>query len=68
MESGDPVLRGLAAWAAGPSDGTEAIARLKKLEDDPGRLMLYRDEKFDHFTVGQLAREALSRIYQVTDI
>jgi hypothetical protein len=60
MESGDPVLRGLAAWTAGPADGTEAIARLKKLEGDPERLMLYRDEKFDHLTVGQLAREALA--------
>ena len=59
MESGDPVLRGLAAWTAGPANSTEAISRLKKLEDDPARLMLYRDGKFDHYTVGQLAREAL---------
>jgi hypothetical protein len=59
MESGDPVLRGLAAWTAGPANSTEAISRLKKLEDDPARLMLYRDGKFEHYTVGQLAREAL---------
>jgi hypothetical protein len=25
-------------------------------------LMLYRNEKFDHYSVGQLAREALSLI------
>jgi hypothetical protein len=60
MESGDPVLRGLAAWTAGPANSTEAISRLKKIEDDPGRLMLYRDGTFDDCTVGELAREALA--------
>ena len=62
MESGDPILRGLAAWAAGPADGVETIPRLKDLADDPSQIMLYRDGKFDYYTVGQLAREALSRI------
>jgi hypothetical protein len=60
LESRDPILRGLAAWAAGPADGTETIPRLKKLADDPSQLMLYRDGKFDHYSVGELAREALS--------
>jgi hypothetical protein len=68
LESQDSNLRGLAVWAAGPANSTAAISRLKKLEDDPARLMLYRDGKFDHYTVGELAREALARIYQVTDI
>lgn len=60
MESNDPILRGLAAWAAGPAEGTETIPRLKKLSDDPSQIMLYRDGKFDRYSVGQLAREALS--------
>jgi len=60
MESKDPILRGLAAWAAGPAEDADTIPRLKNLEDDPARLMLYRDGKFEHYTVGQLAREALS--------
>lgn len=60
MKSGDPILRGHAAWAAGPAGDTETIPRLKELADDPSELMLYRNAKFDHYTVGQLAREALS--------
>ena len=64
MESGDPILRGLAAWAAGPAGGTETIPRLKELADDPCQLMLYRREKFDYYSVGQLAREALSFVNQ----
>ena len=62
MESGDPTLRGLAAWAAGPVAGAETIPRLKKLADDPAELMLYRNGNFYHYSVGQLAREALSRL------
>jgi hypothetical protein len=60
MKSGDPILRGLSAWAAGPAGDTETIPRLEELADDPSVLMLYRNGKFDHCTVGQLAREALS--------
>jgi len=60
LASGDSILRGLAAWAAGPADGFETIPRLKELADDPSELMLYRNGKFDHYSVGQLAREALS--------
>ena len=60
MASGDPILRGLAAWAAGPSKSVETIPRLKELADDPSELALYRDAKFDDCSVGELAREALS--------
>jgi hypothetical protein len=62
LESEDPHLRGLAAWAAGPAKGAETIPCLKELSDDASLLMLYRNEKFDHYSVGQLAREALSLI------
>jgi HEAT repeat protein len=67
MKSNDPILRGLAAWAAGPADGVETIPRLKELADDPSQLMLYRNGKFDHYSVGQLAREALSLIDLAAD-
>jgi hypothetical protein len=68
MKSGDPILRGLAAWAAGPAGDTETIPRLNELADDPCELMIYRNGKFDYYTVGQLAQEALSQINQVADI
>jgi len=67
MESKDPNLRGLAAWAAGPINGPETIPRLKELVDDPAPLTLYRDGKFEEPTVGELAREALSLIDQAAD-
>ena len=67
MESGDPILRGLAAWAAGPAGSIEEIPRLKELADDPARLTLYRSREFNDCTVGELAREALSLIDQDSD-
>jgi hypothetical protein len=60
MESADPNHRGLSAWAAGPIATQQSISELKKLTHDPGCLSLYRDGKIGRFTVGQLAREALS--------
>jgi hypothetical protein len=68
MESGDPILRGLAAWAAGPAGGAESISRLKQLADDPCKLMLYRNGKFDQYSIGQLAREALRFVEQAADV
>jgi HEAT repeat protein len=67
MASGDPILRGLAAWAAGPACSTEAIARLKELAEDPCRLTLYRDGEFNDCSVGELAREALALINKASD-
>ena len=60
MESEDPILRGLAAWAAGPIAGNETIPRLKKLISDQGHLNLYHDGQILPYSVGQLAQEALS--------
>jgi hypothetical protein len=59
MESDDPYLRGLAAWAVSPILIDEAIHRLQKLTRDPGTLMLFRHGKVARVTVGQLAEEAL---------
>ena len=59
MESADPNLRGLAAWAAGPVAARESIPRLKKLVPDQGLLTLFRDGQIVQYSVGQLAQEAL---------
>ena len=62
MESEDPYLRGLAAWAVSPILIDEAIHRLRKLTRDPGVLMLFRNGKIAQHTVGQLAGEALAQV------
>jgi hypothetical protein len=59
MDSEDPILRGLAAWAAGPVAARETISRLKKLVPDQGLLTLFRDGQIVQYSVGQLAQEAL---------
>ena len=59
MESADPILRGLAAWAAGPIAENETFPRLKKLIRDQGELTMYRDGQIVQHFVGQLAQEAL---------
>ena len=59
MESDDPILRGLAAWAAGPIAVKETIQQLKSLIKDQGHLTLYRDGRIEQHSVGQLAQEAL---------
>ena len=64
MESADPILRGLAAWAAGPIAGKETAAHLKKLIHDQDILTLYRDDRFVEYSVGRLAQEALVTVEQ----
>lgn len=59
MESADPILRGLAAWAAGPIAGKDIFPGLKKLIRDQGQLTVYRDGQIVPYTVGQLAQAAL---------
>jgi hypothetical protein len=59
MESIDPILRGLAAWAACPIAGNELIPRLKKLICDQGQLTVYRGAQIVPHTVSQLAQTAL---------
>ena len=59
METADPILRGLAAWAAGPIAGRAMYPRLKKLISDQGQLTVYCDGQIVPHTVGQLAQEAL---------
>jgi len=60
MESADPILRGLAAWAAGPIAGKEMFPQLKIMTRDPGRLTVYRDGRISQHSVGRLAQEAIA--------
>ena len=64
LESSDPILRGLAAWAAGPIAGRETLPVLENLVQDQGRLNLYRDGQIEQRSVGQLAQEALELVKQ----
>ena len=59
MQSPDPILRGLAAWAAGPIAGKETIPLLEKLIHDQGQLTVYRDGQIKPYSVCDLAQEAL---------
>jgi hypothetical protein len=65
LDSSDPHLRGLAAWAAGPLDGAKTIKKLRQLTDDSGCLTLYRDGRLIACSVGGLAREALETQLEV---
>jgi hypothetical protein len=42
----------------------EAIHRLQRLAHDPAGLMLYHGGQLAHYSVGQLAREALAKVEQ----
>jgi len=64
MESADPTLRGLAAWAAGPIAGREMFPELEKLTHDQGQLTVYRNGKIIQYSVGELAQEALDTAEQ----
>ena len=59
MESTDPILRGLAAWAAGPIAGKEIFPRLEKLIRDQSLLTVYCDGQINQYSVSELAHEAL---------
>jgi HEAT repeat protein len=64
MESADPALRGLAAWAAGPIAGRDMFPGLEKLTRDPDPLTVYRDGRLVKYCVGRLAQEALDAAEQ----
>ena len=64
MESADPILRGLAVWAAVPIAGSESIPKLKQLVNDPGKFSIYCDGRFQQYSIGQTAAEALAAVEQ----
>jgi hypothetical protein len=59
LQSQDAVLRGLAAWAAGPVADTSIMPSLEQLATDKSRFSLYRAWQISEHTVGSLARDAI---------
>ena len=61
MRSEDPYHRGLSAWTAGALDNELTKPLLQNLSDDKALINIFIDMNFIEVTVGQLAREALSK-------
>jgi HEAT repeat protein len=64
MKSPDPVLRGLAAWAAAPIAGRESITKLRQLVNDPAEFSIYCNGRMVRHSVGRLAGAALAAAEQ----
>jgi hypothetical protein len=64
MESADPILRGLAVWAAAPIAGRELISRLRQLIHDDGEFSVYCDGETAQYSVGRLAGTVLTMAEQ----
>jgi hypothetical protein len=59
LGSPEAALRGLAAWACGPLADARLTSPLEKLEKDSASLLLYREERLEACSVGELAAQAL---------
>lgn len=62
IESGQPAIRGLAAWAAGALGDRSAIPALKRLTGDNTAIKIFLKKHLESFTVNELALEAISCI------
>jgi hypothetical protein len=62
MQSEDAFHRGLTAWTAGALDGGLTKPLLQHLSDDKAVINIFIDMHLIECTVGQLAREALSKL------
>ncbi|UCH20126.1 MAG: HEAT repeat domain-containing protein [Deltaproteobacteria bacterium] len=60
LASEDPVIRGLAVWAAESLPDEITLPHLKQLTDDKASLKLFIGEKLVELTVGDLAQKALA--------
>ena len=59
LESPEAALRGLAAWACGPRADARLTPLLEKLAADSASFQLYRGERLEACSVGELAAQAL---------
>ena len=59
LGSPEPVLRGLALWAAAGLDADSLRTHMEPWIDDPASLSIYIDGRLEARTVGRLARDAL---------
>jgi hypothetical protein len=60
MQTEDPYLRGLAAWAAGALRNSKTEAILKRLREDDAKLVVFLDRHLKQYSVGELAAKALT--------
>ena len=58
----DPEIRGYTAILLGNLGAHEARDNLKRLQDDPAVIEIYRDGGLEERTIGQLASEALTKV------
>jgi len=61
MQTEDPYLRGLAAWAAGAIGNKKTAAILNRLKQDPATFNLFLNGHLQTFSVAELAEKALAR-------
>jgi hypothetical protein len=59
LESPQAALRGLAAWVCGPLADARLTPPLEKLEKDSASFLLYRENRLEACSVGELAAQAL---------
>jgi hypothetical protein len=59
LESEDPSLRGLAAWAAGAIGNESTQPGLKRLLDDDAAVKIFLNNRQVAYPISRLAREAL---------
>jgi len=64
LSSRAPQTRGVAIWALGYLGNGDLDTALWPFVKDESELEIYRDGKVSRVTVGQLAKEALSRFYR----
>ena len=62
MQTDDPHLRGLAAWAAGALRNKNTTAILNQLRDDSAELSIYLDGHIIRRSVGEIAQKALQMV------
>ena len=62
LESGDAVVRGLAAWISGLLEIEEAKSRLKEMEKDETEIQVFIDHKLIKRRVSDMAKKALIQI------
>jgi hypothetical protein len=62
MQTGDPYLRGLAAWAAGALRNKKTEVILNQLKDDSAKLNVYLDGQIIRRSVGEIAKKALPMV------
>ena len=60
LQSPDPYLQGLAAWAAAPLTSAVLVDHLNSLSGNTDTISLYEDRRLKSPTVGQLAQAALN--------